>query len=107
MPQFEASRKKVQRAEKHVRDLNDALIDFANSDFYRLAVEDNPRYGSQELVIDIDSSPEILIRCALIIGDALHNLRSALDILWWSITVNQTKHTHFPIRRTREDLYPP
>jgi hypothetical protein len=47
---------------------------------------------------------------ALIIGDALHNLRSALDLLYFQVVLawgKTTKWTRFPIRDTREELIGP
>ena len=35
---------------------------------------------------------------ALLVGDALHNLRSSLDILYFQISACPSKYTRFPIR---------
>ena len=50
-----------------------------------------------------------MTRCALIIGDALHNLKSALDILYYqtfeAVAPGKADHrTRFPIRNEREQL---
>jgi hypothetical protein len=58
--------------------------------------------------VDVDRSAFPTIDAALIIGDALHNLRSALDILYFQAmreTTGITDHrTRFPIRKDRQKL---
>ena len=48
---------------------------------------------------------------AVIIGDALHNLRSALDVLWHDVITEcggkSLKYTRFPIRDTADELMAP
>jgi hypothetical protein len=48
---------------------------------------------------------------ALTIGDVLHNLRSALDLLWYQVVLKcngtPTKWTRFPVRDTRQELISP
>ena len=65
-------------------------------------------YVDQELAITLHKSKEELRdEAALIVGDVYHNLRSALDILWYEVvspTGLQTKWTRFPILDTRKDL---
>jgi hypothetical protein len=97
-----ASREKVKRAEKHIRDLDVLLSTLAN--LYSLAVEQDSRQKISFLKFDIQTSPQELIDCALVIGDALHNLRSALDVLYYGQVVGQTRYTRFPILDTREKL---
>ena len=49
-----------------------------------------------------------MIDAALITGDALHNLRSALDLLFYQAMHESTgttdKYTRFPIRDERRNL---
>jgi hypothetical protein len=103
---FPSSRRKVERAMKHVHDLNELLVAFSQSDFYTVSVEDHE--GSNNVRIDIDNSGFSAIDAALIIGDALHNLKSALDILYYQImheSTGVTDHrTRFPIRNERKEL---
>lgn len=92
---FSASRRKVERAMKHVHDLNQLLDTFAKSDFYSVSVEE--RKGS-----NYDKPGFSATDAALIIGDALHNFKSALDMLYYQAmyeTTGVTDHrTRFPIR---------
>lgn len=109
---FEASRKKVERAKKHIDDLLSLLKDFPSApDFHSVSIDErNARYGINHLVIDIHKPvTAFLNEAALIIGDGLHNLRSALDILYCDVvrignTGEVTNWTRFPITDTREEL---
>jgi hypothetical protein len=102
---FSASRKKVERAMKHIRDLNALLVGFSESDFYAVRVEEYK--GRNHVVIDFRKQFPV-DDAALIIGDALHNLRSALDIMYYQAfheTSGITDHrTKFPFRDEWEEL---
>ncbi len=91
---------------KHIHDLNELLNAFAASDFYTVSVKEYK--GSNHLFIDIDKSGFPMTEAALIIGDVLHNLRSAVDILYYRAfycTAGGVDHrTRFPIRKSREEL---
>ena len=92
---------------EHIRDLNQLLKAFAESDFYSVSVKEYR--GSNCIALEIDKSGFDMTRCALIIGDALHNLKSALDILYYqtfeAVAPGKADHrTRFPIRNEREQL---
>jgi hypothetical protein len=74
---------KVERAEKHVLDLQDALQAFLDSRPYEVVREYNPDTGefSYRVARVMPTRPGIM----LIAGDAIHNLRSALDHLIWQL----------------------
>ena len=80
---------------------------FADSDFYDLTVEHDSDTGKNFLrcIVNFGSEAE---EYAVIIGDALHNLRSALDLAYYKIVIlcdgTPSKWTTFPIRDTREEL---
>jgi hypothetical protein len=103
---FSASRHKVERATKHIHDLNELLVSFTRSNFYAVSIQEH--HGINWIHIDVDRSAFPTIDAALIIGDALHNLRSALDILYFQAmheTTGITNHrTGFPIREDRQKL---
>jgi hypothetical protein len=104
---FSASRLKVKRAKQHIDDINSALTEFLNSDFYTVSVDKDFEKGSNHLCIDIKPTPFPFHGAALVIGDALHNLRSALDILYYGFVSGPTDWTSFPIRDTRDELVIP
>jgi hypothetical protein len=99
---------KVERANKHIADIEQRLR--ASSDRYGPMMHVNSQTGEQSL--DYYLTDRALRRdLALIVGDAIHNLRCALDIAWnrtvavWG-TKAPSKHRKFPIdpRGTREKL---
>jgi hypothetical protein len=103
--EFSASRCKVERAMKHIHDLNKLLVSFSESDFYSVRVEEYK--GRNHVVIEFTRRfPEA--DGALILGDALHNLRSAVDILYYQAFYEGTgivdDRTQFPIRNEREEV---
>jgi len=104
---FSASRLKVKRAKQHIDDIDSAITGFLNSDFYTVSIDKDSKRGSNVLCIDIKPTPFPFHGAALVIGDALHNLRSALDILYYGFVSGPTDWTTFPIRNTREELIVP
>jgi hypothetical protein len=98
---LDGSRLKIKRANKHIADLNSLLRVFAESDFYTLDIENDPELRTNSLRINIDESGFPVDDAALIIGDALHNLRSALDHLYYKVVIHcggkPTQWTRFPI----------
>ena len=105
---FRESKEKVKRAVKHINDLDAMLSDFSDSDFYSLHIDKDVNTGTNHLRLEIDKFPFPVNAAALIIGDALHNLRSSLDLLYYATVINcggtPSKWTRFPIRDTREEL---
>jgi hypothetical protein len=109
MPTFQGAILKIERAEKHIRELNTFMESFTSSEMHSVEiVKGEAWYIDSELQITIHKPQEELRnKAALIIGDVYHNIRSALDILWFEIvspTGLQTKYTRFPILDTREQL---
>jgi hypothetical protein len=107
MSRFDGSRLKVERAYEHISNIDSLLRDFVGSDFYDLTTYKHFDSGDNFLRCTIKSRLEES-KYAVIIGDALHNLRSALDLLYFE-TVGlcngtSTKWTRFPVADTREQL---
>ena len=86
------------------------MIDFRNSDFYSAHIDYDPQRGTNFLCIDIKDDAFPLDDAALIIGDALHNLRSALDLMYYQIVLacsgTPSDWTKFPVYDTSEKLDP-
>jgi hypothetical protein len=95
-------RAKIERAKDHTRDIEGALHAFRNTDPYGFRTEDDPQTGDKIYRIHIRSDTPLGF--SLIVGDAIHNLRSALDHLAWQLVeVNgktPSKGTYFPISET-------
>jgi hypothetical protein len=104
---FFGSRLKVKRAYKHISDIDSLLQSFINSDFYDLSVQKDAHTGENLLYAAVKVSLPAE-ECALILGDALHNLRSALDFLYYESVLlchgTPTNWTRFPIANSRDKL---
>jgi hypothetical protein len=80
---FVGPRLKLQRAKHHIADYITRAEDFYRKAKTKFFIQDNRRTGVRALCIDVDETvPEDF---PLIIGDAIHNLRSALDHLTWDV----------------------
>jgi hypothetical protein len=105
--QFCSARLKIERANKHILELNSVLDAFAKTDFYDFGVHNDANTGDDVLhFIIVVPFPETT---ALIVGDAIHNLRSALDLMICAIVERageSTKHVKFPFgtEETREQF---
>lgn len=92
---FESAYLKVDRATHHIRDLQATVARYAKKagiDFY-------PDGSFVTITVDRRAEPE----CSAILGDAIHNLRSALEHAFWELIGidggTQDKYTTFPIHR--------
>lgn len=74
---------KIKRAYCHIHELESRVQDYIKTDFYSISINEDPKTGNQSLKFAVpEPVPEYFSLC---IGDAIHNLRSALDILICSI----------------------
>lgn len=73
-------RLKIERADEHIRELETAIKRFHESNPYEIVREVNAKTGDLEYWVRLRALPPA--RLASITGDAIHNLRSALDLLW-------------------------
>lgn len=104
---FAAARLKIDRANKHIADLKTTIGRIP--DRYISTIETDAKTGGQSIKHYFPDENMFLSNLALIIGDAIHNLRAALDYAWLGTierffpgTVN--KDTKFPIRETEQDI---
>jgi hypothetical protein len=105
---FQPLMAKILRAKKHIKDLSDDLDAFSNS--YRddlVRFEDDQE--TRERSYYVTSVPDIPMEITTIVGDILHNLRSALDHLAWQLVLNArnepNEHTYFPIADNAEKYF--
>jgi len=90
---------KLARGQKHLNDLEYALETFLKERPYRAVVEDGPNPGDYILRGKIVKRPPVY-KFGVMIGDCVHNLRSALDQLVWELggkTSSAPRHIAFPI----------
>ena len=104
---FSDARAKIERADKHIGELEEWLADLPNSYISRIDVDPNGLY--QVLVHDIVDREKVFTKAALLIGDAVHNLKCALDYAWMQ-TIERVapnavgKFAKFPVYPTDEAL---
>jgi hypothetical protein len=93
------ARLKLERAKKHIFDFEVQARTFLDSEPYKIGAKLRSDINHYMLYIgSIEPLPETL---SLIVGDAVHNLRSALDHIAWQLVLaaggTPNKHTYFPI----------
>lgn len=103
---FDAPKLKIKRANQHIAELNSVLVEFIKTDFYGFRVEHDAQSGYYSLYLNI--TKPLPCEIPLIIGDAIHNVRSALDLAACEIVViaggTPTKRTNFPFHKSRQEL---
>jgi hypothetical protein len=94
-------RLKIERAEKHITELDSRITDFALV-AYELGAKPHAVLPSQTTVFVKTVAP-VPPDFSVIVGDAVHNLRSALDHLMWQLVEagggSPNKSTYFRICR--------
>ena len=75
---------KLERAEEHIADVKVIISAFLETDFYGLRLEVDERTRMARL--HFDSLHQLDKRLNIVLGDALSNLRSALDYLYFAAT---------------------
>lgn len=102
---FYGSLLKVKWANKHIEQFNRVLDGFSKMDFYTIAVERDGDTGKSALNIRIKPLP---VDLSLIVGDAFHNLRSALDLAYVELVTRIGKEpgswTSFRVWENRQKL---
>lgn len=104
---FTDARLKVERANKHISDIKSALDSLEET--YTSAIERNAEAGVVTLVHTVPYSEVSLQKLSLIVGDAIHNLHTALDFSWYR-TIKRflpdkiSNKTKFPVRETRQEV---
>jgi len=105
-PLFIGSKLKVKRANQHIDELQRVLLAFLKTDFYRLHIERDP--DGRNNILKFETTKEMPCEVPLIIGDTIHNLRSALDLMAYEIVSlagdTPDRQTQFHFRDTRDEL---
>jgi hypothetical protein len=95
---------KVERAKEHARQLQSEIEAFLARKPYQLIVESDPDSGDNIYRVKVSEQPPA--RWGTIIGDVVHNLRTALDYLAYLLVVanghTPGKDTYFPICNSKE-----
>jgi hypothetical protein len=104
---YSDARLKIERANKHIDELN--AIVRSLPDRYIATIERNEEARCQRIKHEFPDAEAIALNLSLIIGDAFHNLRTALDYAWLrtlerltpSVVTDRSK---FPAYKTLQDL---
>jgi hypothetical protein len=78
--QFHGARLKVDRANKHIEEIDRNIRNLSDPDTHTVTAGVDPHTGQKLIHYDIPQN--IPTNLALVIGDAVHNLRTALDYAW-------------------------
>ena len=100
---FAQPQEKLRRAESHIRSLGAAIERYFRTDWYTCEFRRTPE-GQHSLNVVIRGQPEDF---GLIVGDATHNLRSALDLLAVEVVRRNggnTKSVYFPFADSADNL---
>jgi len=104
-PSFDDARLKLERANKHISDLDDELRSFLATNRHHLTIDRNSQTGEESLRLNnIGPVPR---RAALVIGDAIHNLRVSLDYCACQIALasgGSNNYVKFPFRSTAKEV---
>jgi hypothetical protein len=86
---FFSSALKIERAKHHIKDLDRSVHAFFARKPYKLIVRNNPPAGWRTYFVR--SEKPLPAEFSLIIGDAVHNLRSALDLAMFQLIGHLSK----------------
>jgi len=90
---------KIERAKKHLYDLEQLIQEFFTSNPYRIEIHDEASTGDRVFKVRTPHSPPL--EWSAIVGDIVHNLRAALDLLICELVRAEgnrvTDTTGFPI----------
>ncbi len=91
---MKTSKLRLQRAQEHINQLDSEIGDFLKSDSYEITRQRETHPIREDVFYFHVLKPMPAERYGMLIGDCLHNLRSALDNLVWDLaptTVKQDK----------------
>lgn len=99
---LDSVRWKLWRAQQHVEAVHDTAHEFLQSDFYAFGMEQDRKGRLVLKIVEAQPMPPVL---SVLIGDAAHNLRSALDHLMFLLarprTEAQERYVQFPLMDRR------
>lgn len=106
---FEGPRAKLEQAKEHIEKLNLAIHNFLNDNPYSIFKDEQSSEGEQLFRVCVHQSVPLSFRAS--IGDIVHNLRSALDLMTADLAKanghssrTAIRETFFPIFSSREEF---
>ncbi|HLW52531.1 MAG TPA: hypothetical protein VKW06_06780 [Candidatus Angelobacter sp.] len=92
---------KIERAKEHIRNLDATIQAFLSDKPYRIGAKPHSIPSLEHTTLYVAEVKPVPDNISLILGDAIHNLRSALDHLAWQLVElgggKPDKNTYFPI----------
>src|ERR1043166_1602152 len=105
---FTGSKLKIKRADKHIKELNLMVRSFRKKGGHRTEMKLNRQTGEQIIRYASFESKEAFDEIAPVIGDIVHNLRAALDLVAYDLVRWSGKtpdpFTKFPFRESRKEV---
>lgn len=102
---FESAKLKVYRAKEHIYQLNSLLESWSKLDTYKVSVNEDAKTGFNTLSLEVTET--IPGDTALVIGDVIHNFRSALDHVIYEVVTSaggDGSRVQFPFQEDRKQL---
>jgi hypothetical protein len=101
---LDGSRARIERAGDHLETLDSVLSRFVRDGGFRFASEHDPETDEYILRVYSNRQPPVPppASAAVIVGDVLNNLRSALDYIIWQLAESPSRKNQFPICDTPE-----
>ena len=94
---------KINRANDHAREIHLAIQEFGNSDFYEMATELDYKGRVVGRTVNVQKpGPDL----AVLIGDCIHCLRSALDHLAYQLALDNTAPEPLPEKWAKDSAFP-
>ncbi len=98
---------KIERADEHIAEIGKQVS--LLPDFYSASMETNPKTGKPAVKYGLSKDAPATSRFGLLIGDAVHNLKCALDYAWLGVMEKKVsaaadRDTKFPVYPTAEHL---
>jgi hypothetical protein len=106
MSAWDDARRKIERANEHIRDIKARIVALHETDTAR--VENHPKFGTERLIHEFTDT-KAFDDFAVMIGDAIHNLNCALDYAWLETAKRLvpsiiSERTKLPVRKSRDEL---
>jgi hypothetical protein len=83
-------RSKIGRADEHLDALNREMNAWGDGDPFRIVRQGNANGTKHQFSLRYKTQPDVW-RWSMLLGDAVHNLRSALDHIVYALAINQTR----------------
>lgn len=102
---FESAQLKIKRAQKHIGDLEQVFTRFINTQTHTFSIQYETETDTYS--VEVHFKEAIPNELALILGDAVHNLRTALDHATWELIGidggTQDRDTAFPFSKLKPE----